>query len=333
MHDRVGKGSVLGRRLASTQGRGFEPRSSTTASAVETTDTANSQGTSRSAALRLAEQGGLPDDPTIRSGRRSDRVRDCRRLRWPTVSTTPDGKAWLAAIATACDMIARHKSCAAPWPGRSRRHDDLCAMTGRHGRVELQSNASVWFVAGGANNGINLHNRGRASHSKADTLQKSGRVGRPPHNTLPPALASRQWRHRLFRLRARRCRATADPAPIAGRLFRTVRAECAHTGPARWASAARRRLRDTWTVRGCTDVEVEGHAPEQWIVDLARGATPSSSSRVRQRVRARPCDRGRTTTAARRDADPRTVVGSCAAILAQRTRWAARQRRAGRRNP
>jgi gamma-glutamyltranspeptidase/glutathione hydrolase len=282
----------------------------------------NSQGYLTLGAARLAEQLDLPEDP--------DDPRWAHLLieaataagfdRPDALHEHADGRALLAAIDQRLDAIGLES--ATPRPLRSADGDTtyLCtAGIDRDGRSMgvslIQSNASGFgshLVE--PNTGINLHNRGIGFNLRDGHPAEFGPGRRPPH-TLSPALATRAGRlASVFGTMG------GDAQPqillqIAARLFHHGQSPTAAVDAARWILHGPDTGFDTWTGAGGPLVHVEGHAPSTWVDDLAaRG----------HRSEARPAwDSGFGHAHAivvepdgsfAGAADPRTVVGSAAAL-------------------
>ena len=179
----------------------------------------------------------------------------------------------------------------------------------------IQSNASglgSWIAE--PNTGINLHNRGLGFALEAGHPAEFGAGRRPPH-TLSPALASRDGDLvSVFGTMG------GDAQPqillqIAARLFHHGESPNRAISAARWALSGLSTGFDTWTSGVVPTIEVEGHAPEQWLVDLAR------RGHTVELVPAYDSGFGHAHAIVVEPdgvlagmADPRTVVGRCAAL-------------------
>ena len=278
----------------------------------------NSQGYLTLGALRLAEQVGLPDDPD--DPQWAHVLIECATAAGfdrPTVlHDRADGRALLDAIDGRSDLVDRHKSSQRHGPGDRGDTTYLCAVDGERMGVSLiQSNASglgSWIAE--PSTGINLHNRGLGFSLEAGHPAEYGPGRRPPH-TLSPALASRNGELvSVFGTMG------GDAQPqillqVAARLFHHGQSPNRALDAGRWALAGPSTGFDTWTSGVVPTVEVEGQAPEQWIVDLARRGhsvelLPAYDSGFGHAHAIVVGDDGVLAGMA----DPRTVVGRCAAI-------------------
>jgi gamma-glutamyltranspeptidase/glutathione hydrolase len=314
----LGNGLYTRDDLARSQADWVEPLSTTAFGLDLHTIPPNSQGYLTLAALRLAEQVGLPDDPDDPEW--AHVLIECATAAGydrPTVlHDRADGPALLKTIDGRSDLIDRHKSSQRHGPGDRGDTTYLCVVDGDGTGVSLiQSNASglgAWIAE--PNTGINLHNRGLGFSLEPDHPAEFGPGRRPPH-TLSPALASRDGDlASVFGTMG------GDAQPqillqIAARMFHHHQSPHRAITAARWALAGPATGFDTWTSGVVPTVEVEGHAPEQWLVDLTRrGHTvelvPAYDSGFGHAhaivVEADGVLAGM--------ADPRTVVGRCAAI-------------------
>jgi gamma-glutamyltranspeptidase / glutathione hydrolase len=279
----------------------------------------NSQGYLTLAALRLAEQVGLPDDPDDPEW--AHVLIECATAAGfdrPTVlHDRADGRALLETIDARTDMIDRHKSSDRHGPGDRGDTTYLCAVDGNGMGVSLiQSNASglgSWLVE--PRTGINLHNRGLGFSLEAGHPAEFAAGRRPPH-TLSPALASGDGGELVAVFGTM----GGDAQPqillqIGARLFHHHESPNRSIRAARWALSGPSTGFDTWTSGAVPIVEIEGHAPEQWLVDLARrGHTvevvPAFDSGFGH-AHAIVVEPDGVLAGM---ADPRTVVGRCAAI-------------------
>ena len=314
----MGDGLYTRDDLARSQADWVEPLT-TTAFGVELhTIPPNSQGYLTLGALRLAEAVGLPDDPDDPEW--AHVLIECATAagydRPAVLHDRADGRVLLDVIDGRADLVDRHKSSERHGPGERGDTTYLCAVDGEGMGVSLiQSNASglgSWIAE--PNSGINLHNRGLGFSLARGHPAEFGPGRRPPH-TLSPALASRDGDLvSVFGTMG------GDAQPqillqIAARLFHHGQSPNRAISAARWALSGPSTGFDTWTSGVVPTVEVEGHAPEQWLVDLARrGHTvelvPAFDSGFGHAhaivVEADGMLAGM--------ADPRTVVGRCAAI-------------------
>jgi len=314
----LGDGLYTDEDLARPQADWVEPLSTTAFGVDLHTIPPNSQGYLTLAALRLAEQVGLPDDPDDPEW--AHVLIECATAAGfdrPTVlHDGADGSALLGAIDMRGEMIDRHKSSQRHGPGDRGDTTYLCAVDGNGMGVSLiQSNASglgSWLAE--PNTSINLHNRGLGFSLEARHPAEFSPGRRPPH-TLSPALASRNGDLvSVFGTMG------GDAQPqillqIAARLFHHGQSPNRAISAARWALSGPSTGFDTWTSGVVPTVEVEGHAPEQWLVDLAR------RGHTVELVPAYDSGFGHAHAIVVEPdgvlagmADPRTVVGACAAI-------------------
>jgi gamma-glutamyltranspeptidase/glutathione hydrolase len=138
----------------------------------------------------------------------------------------------------------------------------------------IQSNASgfgSWLVE--PNTQINLHNRGLGFNLLPGHPAVLAPATRPPH-TLSPALATRDGQ-----LAAVFGTMGGDAQPqillqLAARLFHSGQSPSTAMNAGRWALAGPETGFDTWTAPAGPIVEIEGHAPADWMARLAgRGHT------------------------------------------------------------
>ena len=316
----IGLGNGLYTRddLARSQADWVEPLTTNVFGLSLHTIPPNSQGYLTLAALRLAEKVGLPDDPDDPEW--AHVLIECATAAGydrPTVlHDGADGQALLDAIDSRGDIVDRHKSSQRHGPGDRGDTTYLCTVDGDGMGVSLiQSNASglgSWIAE--PNTGINLHNRGLGFALEAGHPAEFGAGRRPPH-TLSPALASHDGDLvSVFGTMG------GDAQPqillqIAARLFRHGESPNRAISAARWALSGPSTGFDTWTSGVVPTIEVEGHAPEQWLVDLAR------RGHTVELVPAYDSGFGHAHAIVVEPdgvlagmADPRTVVGRCAAI-------------------
>jgi gamma-glutamyltranspeptidase/glutathione hydrolase len=314
----LGDGLYTADDLARTQADWVEPLSTSAFGVHLHTIPPNSQGYLTLAALRLAENVGLPDDPDDPEW--AHVLIECATAagydRPIVLHDRADGQALLDAIDSRADMVDRHKSSQRHGPGERGDTTYLCAIDGKGMGVSLiQSNASglgAWIAE--PNTGINLHNRGLGFSLEPGHPAEFSPGRRPPH-TLSPALASRDGDLvSVFGTMG------GDAQPqillqIAARLFHHGQSPHRAISAARWALSGPSTGFDTWTSGVVPTVEVEGHAPEQWLVDLAR------RGHTVELVPAYDSGFGHAHAIVVEPdgvlagmADPRTVVGACAAI-------------------
>ena len=284
----------------------------------------NSQGYLTLAAARLATTIGLagdPDDP-----RWAHVLVECAKLagydRPDVLSEDADGRTLLTAIDARASRIDRGRASGRTPPTHDGDTTYLCTVDGAGMGVSLiQSNASgfgSWLAE--PNTGINVHNRGLGFSLEPGHPAELAPGRRPPH-TLSPALATRAGA-----LAAVFGTMGGDAQPqvllqLAARLFRHGQQPAEAIPAARWALTGGGSGFDTWTP-GATGpaaervaVNIEGHAPESWDRGLAdRGHRVTRAGRYDSgfgHAHAITIAADGTRAGA---ADPRTVVGACAAV-------------------
>src|SRR5262245_10100274 len=278
----------------------------------------NSQGYLTIAGLRLAEACGLPDDPD--DPQWPHVMIECATAaafdRLDALHEHADGEALLAAIDHRAAMVNTHTASRRRAPAFDGDTTYLCTVDGNGMGVSLiQSNASgfgSWLAE--PNTGINLHNRGIGFNLIPGHPAELAPGKRPPH-TLSPALATRGRD-----LAAVFGTMGGDAQPqilmqVAARLFRHGQSTDRTIRAGRWGLRGPSTGFDTWTSGTVPIVEVEGHAPDEWFTGLAaRGheveRTPAYD-RTFGHAHAIVVEPSGVLAGA---ADPRTVVGSCAAI-------------------
>lgn len=188
-----------------------------------------------------------------------------------------DGMVILRTIAARADLLNTER--AADWPMPARQGDTtyLCTTDSDGMGVSLiQSNASgfgSWLVE--PTTQINLHNRGLGFELEAGHPAELTPGARPPH-TLSPALATRD-----AELAAVFGTMGGDAQPqillqLAARLFHYEQSPAVAMHAGRWALSGPVTGFDTWTAPSGPIVEIEGHAPTEWVTALtARGHTVS----------------------------------------------------------
>jgi gamma-glutamyltranspeptidase/glutathione hydrolase len=278
----------------------------------------NSQGYLTLGGARLADAVGLRADPADPEW--AHVLVECATAaafdRPAVLHDAADGQALLAAIDQRASTIDRQKASPRRTPGRDGDTTYLCTVDRDGMGVSLiQSNAAgfgSWLVE--PNTAINLHNRGIGFNLIAGHPAELAAGRRPPH-TLSPALASRDGDLvSVFGTMG------GDAQPqillqLAARLFghgespdRAVRAP-------RWALRGPTTGFDTWTAATAPTLQLEGHAPLAWFDEL------EGRGHQIERVAAYDSAFGHAHVIVVESngvlagaADPRTVVGSCAAI-------------------
>jgi len=275
----------------------------------------NSQGYLTLGMAALADEVGLPADPT--NGEWAHLLVEIAKVaghdRPDVLHEHADGAALLASVASRAPQVDHHRAAAGPLPGADGDTTYLCTTDAQGNGVSLiQSNAGgfgSWLAE--PNTGINLHNRGLGFSLQPGHPAELRPNSRPPH-TLAPALATADGE-----LAAVFGTMGGDAQPqillqIAARLF--VHGESpAHAVHAhRWALAGPASGFDTWTATEGPTVTIEAGAA-QWAQALAarghrvqeRAYLDSSFGHAHVIVR----DPSGFWAGA---ADPRAVVGSVA---------------------
>ncbi len=314
----LGNGLYSHADLATEQANWVTPLSSDAFGVELHTIPPNSQGYLTLGAARLATVFDLPDDPD--DPQWAHRLIECATAagfdRPDALHEQADGSALLAAIDGRVGLLDPERASLRYSPGRGGDTTYLCTADDTGMAVSLiQSNAAgfgSWLAE--PNTGINLHNRGLGFNLVRGHPAEFGPRRRPPH-TLSPALATRGDRLvSVFGTMG------GDAQPqillqIAARLFHHGQSPATAINAARWALDGPETGFDTWTAPRGPNLDVEGHAPDTWPIDLAaRGhrvvTKPAYVSDFGHAhaivVEPSGCFAGA--------ADPRTVVGTCAAL-------------------
>jgi gamma-glutamyltranspeptidase/glutathione hydrolase len=161
--------------------------------------------------------------------------------------------------------------------------------------------------------GINLHNRGIGFNLQAGHPAELGPGRRPPHTLLPMAATRDDGS-----LAAVLGTMGGDAQPqimlqLAARLFHHRQTAARAIGAGRWALRGQISGFDTWTSAERPGVSIEGHAPTDWVVDLAERGHRTSRAPEWSSDFGHACAivSGRDGVWAG-SSDPRAVVGSCA---------------------
>lgn len=278
----------------------------------------NSQGYLTLAASRLATAAGLPGDPD--DPRWAHLLVECATAagydRPDVLHDRADGPALLARIDARSGLVDHEVAGRRHVPGAAGDTTYLCTTDGHGMAVSLiQSNAAgfgSWLAE--PNTGINLHNRGLGFSLERGHPAELAPGRRPPH-TLSPALATRDGA-----LLAVFGTMGGDAQPqillqLAARMFHHGESPDRAIRAGRWVLKAPVTGFDTWTAAGGPTLIVEGHAPETWAGDLA-----ARGHRV-ERTGAWASDFGHAHAIVVEPsgvlagaADPRSVVGTCAAL-------------------
>ncbi len=314
---RLGDGLYSHEDLAALQANWTTPLSTDAFGVTLHTVPPNSQGYLTLGAARLATAFGLPDDPN--DPQWAHILIECATAagfdRPEVLHDGADGDALLASIDGRGALIDPERASLRHSPGLAGDTTYLCTADDSGIAVSLiQSNAAgfgSWLAE--PNTGINLHNRGLGFNLQSGHRAEFGPGRRPPH-TLSPALATRGADLvSVFGTMG------GDAQPqillqIAARLFHHGQSPAAAINAARWALDGPDTGFDTWTAPKGPNLDIEGHAPDNWAAELAgRGhrvvTKPAYASDFGHAhaivVEPSGCFAGA--------ADPRTVVGTCAA--------------------
>lgn len=317
----LGGGLFTEADLATLQANWEEPLSTEAFGVTLHTIGPNSQGYLALGGARLASRIDLPANPdderwahllveaAIAAGR--DRPRQLHEH--------ADGNELLDIIDGRIDEIDIERSSGRSAPAKDGDTTYLCtagrSADGREMGVSLiQSNASGFgshLVE--PNTGINLHNRGMGFRVEEGHPAEFGPGRRPPHTLLPMAATRDDGS-----LAAVLGTMGGDAQPqimlqIAARLFHHQQSPARAIGAGRWALHGPHTGFDTWTAAEGPGIDIEGHAPLDWVEALgARGhrtrTAPEWSSGFGHAAAIVSGRDGMWVGSA----DPRTVVGSCA---------------------
>lgn len=320
----LGGGWFTADDLATSQAEWVTPLSTDAFGVTLHTVPPNSQGYLTLAAARLATALGLPDDAD--DPQWAHLLVECAKLagydRPDALYDGADGAALLAAIDARLDRVDRERASGIAAPGLDGDTTYLCTVDATGMGVSLiQSNASgfgAWLAE--PHTGINLHNRGLGFSLQPGHPAELTPGKRPPH-TLSPALATD-----AAGLRSVFGTMGGDAQPqillqLAARLFHHGHAPVDAVAAGRWALAGPSTGFDTWLAgadgpdAGRQTVNIEGQAPAAWPTGLAArghrvaelGRFDTSFGHAHAIV---------LTADGRRHgaADPRTLVGACAAV-------------------
>ncbi len=314
----LGEGLYSQEDLAAGQANWVNPLSADAFGVTLHTIPPNTQGYLTLGAARLATAFGLPDYP--HDPQWAHILIECATAagfdRPDVLHEGADGDALLASIDGRGSLIDAERASVRYSPGLAGDTTYLCTADDSGMAVSLiQSNAAgfgSWLAE--PNTGINLHNRGLGFNLQSGHPAEFGPGRRPPH-TLSPALATRGANLvSVFGTMG------GDAQPqillqIAARLFHHGQSPATAINAARWALDGPDTGFDTWTAPSGPNLDVEGHAPENWAATLARRGhrvvtKPAYASDFGQAhaivVEPTGCFAGA--------ADPRTIVGTCAAI-------------------
>jgi gamma-glutamyltranspeptidase/glutathione hydrolase len=280
---------------------------------------APSQGYLFLAALAISEQLDLPDDPN-----------DAQWAHLLIEASTAVGYDRTEILHDRADLgatlneLVKRKSLISPQSASPRHHVGrdgdttyMCAVDRNSMGVSLINSNASGFGSGlvEQRTGINLHNRGLGFSLMRGHASELAAGRQPPH-TLCPALITRKDGP-LFSVLGT-MGGDAQPQIILQLITRLLRSSGAARTPAEIVNAGRWVLRgpttgfDTWSSQSPPTVQVEGHAPESWLRELA-----ARGHQVEQRPRLDSgfghanmivIDANGNTSGG---ADSRTVVGSC----------------------
>jgi gamma-glutamyltranspeptidase / glutathione hydrolase len=276
----------------------------------------NSQGYLALGSSVMADHIGLPADPD--DARWAHLLIECSTAagfdRPEVLHDRADGHALLGAVSQRGVIVDR--TAASP---RRVRHSDgdttyLCAVDGDGMAVSLiQSNAAgfgSWLVE--PTTGINLHNRGIGFTLDAGHPAELAAGRRPPH-TLTPMLAMRGGE---FAAVFGSMGGDAQPQimlQLAARLFRHEQSPAAAINAGRLVLRGAASGFDTWTSDGPPTVQIEAHAPAEWVDRLGRlGHRVESLPAFDSAFGHAHCIVRDTEGMLAGAADPRTVAGSAA---------------------
>ncbi|HUF99693.1 MAG TPA: gamma-glutamyltransferase [Ilumatobacter sp.] len=314
----IGAGLFTEADLAGSQADWVEPLTTDVFGVSLSTIPPNSQGYLILGAARLAAALGVPSDPD--DPQWAHLLVECAgaagRDRPEVLSDRADGLALLAAIDRRVEEIDPVRASRTGAPASDGDTTYLCTADATGMAVSLiQSNASgfgSWVAE--PNTGIGLHNRGIGFSLVEGHPAEYGPGRRPPH-TLAPAVAMREGR-----LAAVFGTMGGDAQPqillqIAIRLFEHSQRPDVAISAGRWALKAAGTGFDTWTASGGMRVSLEGNVASGWSAGLTeRGHTVAEDvpfSSAFGHAHAIVVDDSGCFHAA---ADPRTVVGSAAAL-------------------
>jgi gamma-glutamyltranspeptidase/glutathione hydrolase len=319
----LGDGVFSTADLAADQSEWVTPLSTDAFGVTLHTVPPNSQGYLTLAGARLATALGLPGDPD--DPQWAHLLIECAKQagydRPDVLFDGADGDALLAAIDGRVGAVDLHRSSGVAAAGLDGDTTYLCTVDAAGMGVSLiQSNASgfgSWLAE--PNTGINLHNRGLGFSLVPGHAAELTPGKRPPH-TLSPALATGGAALvSVFGTMG------GDAQPqillqLAARLFHHGEPPASAVPAGRWALSGPSTGFDTWS-RGASEpdaarltVDIEGHAPDTWAGELAgRGHRVTSLGRYDSSFGHAHAIVVQADGMRAGAADPRTVVGACAA--------------------
>jgi gamma-glutamyltranspeptidase/glutathione hydrolase len=314
----IGSGLYTADDLSRSQADWVQPLTTQVFGVTLSTIPPNSQGYLILAAARLAAVAGLPHDPD--DPQWAHILVECAVAagfdRPDVLSDLADGAALLRQIDLRIGDVDAHRASRTAAPVSPGDTTYLCTADGNGMGVSLiQSNASgfgSWIAE--PNTGIGLHNRGIGFTLAAGHPAELAPGRRPPH-TLAPAAAVRDGK-----LAAVFGTMGGDAQPqillqVAARLFVHGQRPDEAIAAGRWALKAAGTGFDTWTADGGPLVSLEGHVADGWATGLEqrghRIAHEGAFSSAFGHAHAITVDDHGCLHAA---ADPRTVVGSAAAL-------------------
>jgi gamma-glutamyltranspeptidase/glutathione hydrolase len=314
----LGAGLYTPEDLARSQADWVEPLATHVFGVTLSTIPPNSQGYLILAAARLAAGAGLPDDPD--DPQWAHLLVECAVTagydRPDVLSDQADGAALLDRIDLRTGDVNTHRASRTAAPASHGDTTYLCTADDNGMAVSLiQSNASgfgSWIAE--PNTGIGLHNRG-IGFTLAEGHPAELSPGRRPPHTLAPAAAVRDGK-----LAAVFGTMGGDAQPqillqVAARLFVHGQPPEEAIAAGRWALMAAGTGFDTWTADDGPLLSLEGHVAEGWAAGLEqrghRVVHEGAFSSAFGHAHAITVDDNGCLHAA---ADPRTVVGSAAAL-------------------
>ena len=314
----LGAGLYTTDDLARSQADWVEPLTTNVFGVTMSTIPPNSQGYLILAAARLASLAGLPDDPG--DPQWAHILIECAAVagydRPDVLSDQADGEELLDQIDQRSGEIDPNHASRTSAPASDGDTTYLCTADGNGMAVSLiQSNASgfgSWIAE--PNTGIGLHNRGIGFTLAEGHPGELSPRRRPPH-TLAPAAAVRDGK-----LAAVFGTMGGDAQPqillqVAARLFVHGQRPDEAVAAGRWALKAAGTGFDTWTADDGPLVSLEGHVAQGWAPGLRqrghRIVQEAAFSSAFGHAHAITVDEHGCLHAA---ADPRTVVGSAAAL-------------------
>ena len=269
----LGKGLYSNEDLATPGATWVRPLVAEAYGRVLATIPPSSQGYLTLGASMVADALGLPDDAESTEWAHL-LIESCVAAghdRPSVLHDRADGDALLRAIGERVGEVRRDRASGRWAPSTDGDTTYLCTVDSQRRGVSLiQSNASgfgSWLVE--PNTGINLHNRGLGFSLEEGHPAELAPGRRPPH-TLCPALAT----NLDGSLAAVFGTMGGDGQPqiltqVAARLFHHGQSPAEAIASGRWVMRGPVTGFDTWTSTEGPTVMVEGHAPTDWVRELA----------------------------------------------------------------